>query len=117
MTLASSSSRKPKPGTKKPLNKNRLPLSVTNRDGKTTVRQLEGRRFVRISEVRGKVVAYVELFTSQGDSHSITVSFADKTVLHLGIAPGFTVNAEYYKRQGLEDPKVLKSWPEIRSEV
>src|SRR5882724_1356260 len=81
---------------KKPTEKGKLPLSVSQREGKTTIRQLDGRRFVRLGEVRGKVVAHVELFTSAGDSHSITVRFTDRTALNLAISPGFTINAEYY---------------------
>jgi hypothetical protein len=89
---------------------------VSNREGKTTVRQYVDRRFVRFGEVRGKVVAHVELFTSKQDSHSLTIRFQDQTALNLAISPGFTLNAEYYKNQGLGDPKVLKRWPEISSE-
>jgi hypothetical protein len=96
--------------------KNTLPLSVTTRDGKTTVRQYAGRRFVRFGEVRGKTLARLELFTSEKDSHSLSLYFRDRTVLHLDIAPGFTVNAEYYRPGGLGDPEVLKRWPEICNE-
>jgi hypothetical protein len=94
----------------------KLPLSVTNRDGKTTIRQLDDRRMVRLGEVRGKTVSYVELYTSKQDSHSLTIRFTDKTRLGLAIAPGFTIKAEYYKLEGLGDPQVIKRWPEIRSE-
>jgi hypothetical protein len=112
---AASRSRKRKRQPRKPV-EGKLPLSVTNKEGKTTVRQYVDRRFVRFGEVRGKVVAHVELFTSKQDSHSLTIRFQDQTALQLSIAPGFTMNAEYYKSEGLGDPKVLKRWPEIRSE-
>ena len=101
---------------RKPAETGKLPLSVANREGKTTVRQYVDRRFVRLGEVRGKTVAHVELFTSKQDSHSLTLRFTDRTALALAISPGFTINAEYYKEQGLGDPKVLKRWPEISSE-
>lgn len=101
---------------RKPAPFGKLPLSVTNRDGKTTIRQLADRRIVRMGEVRGKTVAYVELYTSRQDSHSLTVCFTDKTRLALVIAPGFTIKAEYYKLQGLYDPQVLRRWPKIQSE-
>jgi hypothetical protein len=115
MTAASrSKKRKRKP--RKAAEEGKLPLSVSNREGKTTVRQYVDRRFVRFGEVRGKVVAHVELFTSKQDSHSLTVRFQDQTALALSISPGFSINAEYYKNQGLGDPKVLKRWPEISSE-
>jgi hypothetical protein len=113
MTTATRSRRR---RTKKPAEEGKLPLSVANREGKTTVRDYGDRRFVRIGEVRGKVVAYVELYTSKQDSHSLTIRFQDQTALNMAISPGFTINAEYYKRQGLADPRVLKRWPEIRCE-
>jgi hypothetical protein len=96
--------------------KEKLPVSVTNREGKTTVRKYIDRRFVRMNEVRGKTLAYVELYTSKQDSHSLTLRFTDKTRLALALSPGFTINAELYKIEGLGDPTVLKRWPEICSE-
>jgi hypothetical protein len=102
--------------TKKPAEEGKLPLSVANREGKTTIRNYGDRRFVRIGEVRGKVVAHVELYTSKQDSHSLTIRFQDQTALNMAISPGFTISAEYYKRQGLADPRVLKRWPQISSE-
>ncbi|MBZ5504189.1 MAG: hypothetical protein LAO78_01765 [Acidobacteriia bacterium] len=101
---------------RKPAPFGKLPLSVTNRDGKTTIRQLADRRIIRLGEVRGKTVAYVELYTSKQDSHSLNIRFTDKTRLALAISPGFTIKAQYYKVEGLGDPQVLKRWPEIKSE-
>ncbi len=103
--------RKPQP--RKPIESDKLPISLTHREGKTTIRQLHGRRF---GEFKGKTVAFLELFTSKQDSHSLTIRFQDRTNLHLLISPGFTINAEYYRNQGLDDPRILKRWPEIRSE-
>jgi hypothetical protein len=105
-----------KKAKRKTVNEIKPPLSVTLKDGKTSVRQYDGRRFVRFGEFKGKTVASLELFTSKQDSHSLTVYFQDRTALNLHISPGFTVNAEYYKSQGLADPRVLKRWPEIKSE-
>jgi len=105
-----------KPKTKKPVQKSRLPVSVTLQEGKTTIRQLNGRRVVRFGEVKGKTIASLELFTSDGDSRAFIIRFQDRTALHLGISPGFTVHAEHYKNQGLYDPLVLKRWPAIKSE-
>jgi hypothetical protein len=107
---------KPSRRRKQAMERNTLPLSVSTRDGKTTVRQYAGRRFVRFGEVRGKTLARLELFTSEKDSHSLSLYFRDRTLLHLDIAPGFTVNAEYCRPRGLGDPAVLKRWPEIWSE-
>ena len=98
------------------ITKGKLPLSVTLQEGKTTIRQLKGRRFVHFGEFKGKTVSSLELFTSGGDSHAFTIRFQDRTALHFGISPGFTISAEYYKNQGLYDPLVLKRWPEIKSE-
>jgi len=115
MTFASRS-RKKRRQARKAIEEDNRPLSVIKRDGKTTIRQLVGRRLIRMRELRGKVVSYVELFTSKQDSHSISVRFNDQTTLYLMISPGFTVNAEHYKNQGLKDPLVLKRWPAIKSE-
>jgi len=101
---------------KKPLDKGKLPLFVTQQEGKTTIRQFKGRRFVRFGEFKGKTVASLELFTSDGDSHALTIRFQDKTALNLAISLGFTINAEHYKNQGIYDPLILKRWPEIKSE-
>jgi hypothetical protein len=101
---------------RKPAPFGKLPLSVTTRDGKTTTHHFAHRRIIRMGELRGKTVAYVELFTSQRDSHSLSIRFTDKTRLALVIVPGFTVKAEHYKLQGLNDPKVLKRWPDIKCE-
>jgi hypothetical protein len=114
--MTATSSRKRKRQPRKPAEEGRLPLSVSRREGKTTIRQLAGRRVIRMGELKGKVVTYVELFTSKQDSHSLDIRFRDHTTLHLMVSPGFTINAEYYKSEGLGDPKVLKRWPQIRSE-
>ncbi len=104
------------PHRKKPRQpKEQLPVSVVTREGKTTIRQFEGRRFVRLGEVRGKRVAWVELFTAGGDGHYLTLRFQDETVLSLEITPMFTLKPEFY-RLTTGDPETIKKWPEIRSE-
>jgi hypothetical protein len=95
--------------------KETLPISVVMRDGKTTIRQFEGWRFVRFGDVRGKRVAWVELLTAGGDGHYLTLRFQDQTVLSLEITPMFTVKPEYY-RITTGDPETIKKWAEIRSE-
>src|SRR5258708_39733240 len=87
-TKKTSQGRKPQP-------KPKLPISVVTREGKTTIRQLEGRRFVRFGEVRGKRVAQVEFYTCGPNYHSISVYFQDRTVLYLKITPVFTLKPEY----------------------
>jgi hypothetical protein len=93
----------------------KLPLSVVTREGKTTIRQFEGRRFVRFGEVRGKTLAWVELYTAGPDGHAITVRFQDQTGLDLEITPGFAVKPVYFSDKTGERQS-LKVWPEIRSE-
>ncbi len=90
-------------------------MSLVTREGKTTVRQFEGRRFVRFGEVRGKRVAWVELFTAGGDGHYLSVRFQDQTVFSLEITPMFTLKPEYYSITS-GDPETIKKWPEIKSE-
>jgi hypothetical protein len=95
--------------------KERLPVSVVTREGKTTVRQFEGRRFIRLGEVRGKTVAWVEIYTGGPNGHSVTVRFQDQTGLHLDITPGFAIQSEYFNMK-TGDYRLLKKWPEIKSE-
>src|SRR5262249_42321376 len=92
-----------------------LPVSVTTKDGKTTVRQFAGRRFVRLGDVRGKTLAWVELYTAGREAHSITVRFQDQTGLNLEITPGFSLKPRYFTLK-TGDYRVLKSWPEIKCE-
>jgi hypothetical protein len=56
-------------------------------EGKTTTRQLDGRRFIRFGEVRGKRVAWVEFYTCGPNMHTISVRFQDQTVFYLEITP------------------------------
>ncbi len=95
--------------------KPKWPPSVVTRDGKTTIRHFEGRRFIRLGEVRGKRIAWLELFTSGGDGHYLTVRFQDQTALSLEITPMFTLKPEYY-RITTGDPETIRKWPEIKSE-
>jgi hypothetical protein len=111
--MKQSSSKKPTSGSKQQAGK--LPVVVATRDDKTTVRQFAGRRFVRLGEVRGKKVAWVELYTAGPDRHSVTVRFQDQTGLHLEIKPGFTLKPEYFS-QRTGEYRLLKEWPEMKSE-
>jgi hypothetical protein len=91
------------------------PLSVVTREGKTTVRQFNGRRFVRFGEFRGKKVAWVEFYTCGPDMHTISVRFQDQTVFYFEITPLFTVKPEYYSIK-TGDLVTLQKWPEIKIE-
>jgi hypothetical protein len=90
-------------------------LSVVTREGKTTVRQFNGRRFVRFGEVQGKRVSYVEFFTAGPNMHSIGVHFQDRTAFYLDITPLFVIRPAFCSsRKG--DLKIIKEWPEIKIE-
>ncbi len=70
---------------------------------------------LRFPEIEGKTVEFVEV-DMNFDFPCVEIGFRDKTALHLllGIA-GFTVEPQYsIWKAGNE--RVLKSWPEIRSE-
>jgi hypothetical protein len=91
------------------------PVSVVTRQGKTTIRQLDGRRFVRFGEFRCKKVAWVEFYTCGPDIHTISVRFQGRTTFYLKITPLFTVKPEYYSIK-TSDLVTLKEWPEIKIE-
>jgi len=93
----------------------KLPAVVATREGKTTVRQFAARRFVRLGEVRGKRVAWVEFYSAGREWHSITVRFQDQTGLALEITPGFSLKPKYFTLK-TGDYRVLKSWPEMNGE-
>jgi hypothetical protein len=90
-------------------------ISVVTRDGKTTTRQFDGRRFVRFGDIRGKRVAWVEFYTCGSNMHSIAVRFADKTVLHFEITPLFTLKPEYFSLK-TGNVEMIKVWPEMKIE-
>ncbi len=95
--------------------KEKLPVSLITREGKTTIRQYDGRRFVEFREFRGKRVARVQFFTCGPEHHSISVHFQDGTSFYLTIEPLFAVKPRYYRlKQG--ELETIKEWPEIRSE-
>ncbi len=91
------------------------PVCVVTREGKTTIRQFDGRRFVRLGEVRGKKVAWVEFYTCSPNWHSISIRFQDQTMLYLEITPLFTVKPKYCSLK-TGDLETLKEWPEMRIE-
>jgi hypothetical protein len=67
----------------------------------------------RFHGIKGTTAERVELFTS-GDYHAITVRFLDKTSLSFAIEAGFSIKADY--EHWKTGNRLLKSWPEIRSE-
>jgi hypothetical protein len=91
------------------------PLQVVTRAGKTTIRQLDGRRFVRFGEFRGRRVAWVEFYTCGTEYNSISIRFQDRTVVYFKINPMFTLKPEYCRHQDGE-LQTVKEWPEIRME-
>src|SRR5262249_36272399 len=92
-----------------------LPVPIVTREGKTTVRQLPGRRLGRLGEVRCKRLVWVEICAGGPDGHSVAVRFQDQTGLVLDITPGFAVRPEYFS-VGKGEFRSLRRWPVIRSE-
>jgi len=92
-----------------------LPVPIVIREGKTIVRQFPGRRLVRLGEVRGKKLAWVEIYTAGPDGHSISLRFQDQTGLLLDVTPGFAIRPEYFSSRTGEF-RSLRKWPPIRNE-
>jgi len=90
-------------------------IAIVTRDGKTTVRQFPGRRFVRLGEFRGKTLAWVEIYTGGPDGHSITLRFQDQTGLLLDLTPCFTIRPEHFSTRGGEY-RSIRRWRRIESE-
>ena len=108
------SSTTPKP--KKRRRRRKLPLlppAVVTRRGKTTIRRFINRSFHRMEEVKGKIVDYVEFFTSS-ESHSIDICFQDKTTLHFNIDPSFLLETEYADWK-TGNWRRIKRWPTLRA--
>jgi hypothetical protein len=93
----------------------KLPVSVVTREGKTTVRQFDGRRFVEFREFQGKRVSRVVFYTAGHEHHSVNVRFQDGSSFYLTISPMFLVKPRYYRLRAGE-LETIKEWPEIRSE-
>lgn len=85
------------------------------REGKTTIRQFMGRRFVEFREFRGKRVSRVQFYTAGSEHHSISVHFQDGTRFYLTLTPLLFLKPEYYRTRDGE-METIKEWPEIRSE-
>ena len=76
-------------------------------------RKLPHRKFVEFTEMKGRTVEKIELFTT-GEYHSISINFQDRTALHLRIDPAFVLNADFSDtRTG--DVEVIHEWPPIHS--
>lgn len=91
--------------------------SSSNRSRKKPTRRTPTRRteVLRFDEARGKTVEFVEV-DMNFDFPCVEIGFQDKTALHfvLGIA-GFIAEPEYSVwKDG--NQRVLKQWPEIRSD-
>lgn len=71
--------------------------SVVTREGKTTIRQFPGRRFVEFREFWGKRVAWVQFYTAGSEHHSISVHFLDGTRFYLTLTPLIVLRPEYYR--------------------
>src|SRR5262249_46107568 len=95
----------PKTGTK-PI---RLPLITW--EGKTRIEHFPGARFLRLGEVRGKTLAWIELYSGGREGHSITLRFSDRTELLLELVSGLTMLPEFFSA----GYRSLRKWRPIRS--
>lgn len=73
------------------------------------------RKYVEFSEVVGKRVKNVTLFTSS-DFHAIAVRFQDATVLSIELEPGFTARADY-SDWTTGDRRLIRKWAPLTSET
>jgi hypothetical protein len=65
-------------------------------------------KFVEFPSMKGRVLEKITFYSS-GDWHSISVKFQDKTVLDLGITPGFSVEAKL-EDHGEDSVRITKRW-------
>ena len=71
-------------------------------------------KYVEFSQVAGKTIKTVALFTSP-EFRAVTLRFDDNTDLTVELRPGFTANTVYSDwRTG--NQRVIKRWPPVRSE-
>jgi hypothetical protein len=103
-----------KQNTEKPTPEPRLPVSVVTREGKTTIRQFDGRRLVEFREFQGKTVSRVVFTTCGSEYHSVSLCFQDGTSFYLSITPMFMVKPRYYRHRA-RDLETIKEWPEMTS--
>jgi hypothetical protein len=71
------------------------------------------RRVVNFPVVNGKVLQEVSFSTMAG-SHSIALRFRDKTEMHFGLEPGFTMVADYADWK-TGDMEIIREWRPLRS--
>ena len=72
------------------------------------------RKYVEFSEVAGKRVKDITLFTAS-DFHAIAVRFEDATVLNIELEPGFTARVDY-SDWTTGDRRLIRKWPPLVSE-
>jgi hypothetical protein len=71
-------------------------LPLITWEGETRIEHFRGARFLRLGEVRGKTLAWIELYAGGTEGHSITLRFRDRTELVLELVSGLTIVPEYY---------------------
>ena len=84
----------------------RVPFSLVER-------KFEGRKFVEFTQMKGKTLDKVELFTTP-EYHSISLDFQDKTSLALRIEPCFALQATYSDFH-TGDQEILEEWLPVHS--
>jgi hypothetical protein len=90
--------------------------SRKSKPGKSARKGRLSRGCVRYSQVKGKVVDFVELWVSS-DYRCVTIRFQDKTDFCMEIDPciGLAFNAMHSDWK-TGDQRVLKRWPSVRSQ-
>ena len=75
-------------------------------------RKLEGRKFVEFSQMKGKTLSKIEMFTTSG-YHNITLDCDDHTSLGLRIDPCFALHATYSDVK--RDQRTIEEWLPVHS--
>ena len=68
----------------KPKRESDEPVAIITRDGKTKIEHFARGRFIRLGEVRGKTLAWIELYTDRLDGHSITLTLSRSDRIAVG---------------------------------
>jgi len=87
---------------------------ATNKGSRSATphKHISSRRILRFPQLKGKIIADVELGAS-ADDFSLTFFFQDKTALSFDIEPGIRLVPELADCKG--DWKLLKRWRPVQS--
>jgi hypothetical protein len=74
-----------------------------------TRRKRRGKQFLRLNDVKGKTVEFVEMYTA-ADFPCIEIGFADKTALHFLMDTRLTMEPTYSNWK-TGNQRLLRRWP------